>query len=301
MSWLYSRALAEEYSAATSSDGEPSAPLSGNLTQLAYLPPDRMTAFSRLSRFGMTFKPLTESRGEELLTLYLAAFHAKTSAPQERAQESMEPDPGCGHTWQELLARYDQSTSLWRTPQSSLLGDYTEFSETWPRWGSMQNGVSYRRQTLVPPTSETVSGSWPTPIAQDAKHSGYAPSGPGKADKLSYAVVRWPTPTAHNAKEGAYPSEFTRNTLTLTAQANWPTPVKSDYATRRPTKNWKGSSDLPSVVWTANGGTENPDKPPAKLNPVWVEWLMGWPLGWTDLKQLEMDKYLLWRQQHGGS
>jgi hypothetical protein len=22
------------------------------------------------------------------------------------------------------------------------------------------------------------------------------------------------------------------------------------------------------------------------LNPTWVEWLMGWPLGWTDLKPL---------------
>jgi hypothetical protein len=36
-----------------------------------------------------------------------------------------------------------------------------------------------------------------------------------------------------------------------------------------------------------------------KLNPAWVEWLMGWPLGWTDLKPLETDKYHLWLQQHG--
>ena len=28
-----------------------------------------------------------------------------------------------------------------------------------------------------------------------------------------------------------------------------------------------------------------------KLNPTWVEWLMGWPLGWTDLKPLETVKY----------
>jgi DNA (cytosine-5)-methyltransferase 1 len=27
------------------------------------------------------------------------------------------------------------------------------------------------------------------------------------------------------------------------------------------------------------------------LNPTWVEWLMGWKLGWTDLKPLETDKY----------
>jgi len=27
-----------------------------------------------------------------------------------------------------------------------------------------------------------------------------------------------------------------------------------------------------------------------QLNPEWVEWLMGWPIGWTDLRPLEMDK-----------
>jgi hypothetical protein len=35
------------------------------------------------------------------------------------------------------------------------------------------------------------------------------------------------------------------------------------------------------------------------LNPMWVEWLMGWPLGWTDLKQLETDKFHCALQQHG--
>ena len=35
------------------------------------------------------------------------------------------------------------------------------------------------------------------------------------------------------------------------------------------------------------------------LNPTWVEWLMGWPLGWTDLKPLEMDKFRQWQRSHG--
>jgi len=35
------------------------------------------------------------------------------------------------------------------------------------------------------------------------------------------------------------------------------------------------------------------------LNPMWVEWLMGWPLGWTDLKPLEMDKSHFAPQQPG--
>jgi len=79
MSWLFSQALVEEYLGENSLDGEQSALLNGNNTPQAYCAPDKMTGFSRLSRFGMTYKPLTETRGEELLTLYLAGFHAKTS------------------------------------------------------------------------------------------------------------------------------------------------------------------------------------------------------------------------------
>lgn len=45
-----------------------------------------------------------------------------------------------------------------------------------------------------------------------------------------------------------------------------------------------------------------PDGQPTggQLNPTWVEWLMGWPLGWTDLKPLETDRFREWQQQHGG-
>jgi DNA (cytosine-5)-methyltransferase 1 len=36
-----------------------------------------------------------------------------------------------------------------------------------------------------------------------------------------------------------------------------------------------------------------------QLNPTWVEWLMGWPLGWTDLKPSEMDRFHCVPQPHG--
>ena len=77
MSWLFSQVLVEEYLGENFSDGEQSVPLNGKPIQQAYCAPDKMTDFSRLFQFGMTYKPLTESRGEELLTLYLEAFHAK--------------------------------------------------------------------------------------------------------------------------------------------------------------------------------------------------------------------------------
>jgi DNA (cytosine-5)-methyltransferase 1 len=35
------------------------------------------------------------------------------------------------------------------------------------------------------------------------------------------------------------------------------------------------------------------------LNPTWVEWLMGWPLGWTDLKPLATDRSRSALQRHG--
>jgi hypothetical protein len=77
MSWLFSRALVEEYWLGTCLDGEPSARLNTTPTPQAFLPPDKTTAFSRLSRFGMTFAPLTDCLGAELLTWFRAGFHAK--------------------------------------------------------------------------------------------------------------------------------------------------------------------------------------------------------------------------------
>jgi len=237
MSWLFSQALVAAFSEDTYSDGEPSAPSNGNPIQLAYLSLDRTTVISRLSRYGMTCKPLTVDRGEELLMSYRAAFHAKTYQAPGKGQESTANDPACGHTWPASWTKFDPNTSSWKTHQCSLLGGLEEFSETWPNWGSMRNGECWERQTSALRISEIGSGLWPTP-------------------------------------------------------------VKSDSAARRPSKGWAGN-DLPSVVWRRNGGEQNPSKPPAKLNARWVEWLMGWPIGWTSLQPLEMDKFQQWQQQHG--
>lgn len=37
-----------------------------------------------------------------------------------------------------------------------------------------------------------------------------------------------------------------------------------------------------------------------RLNPDWLEWLMGWPIAHTALLPLAMDKFQEWQQQHGG-
>ena len=35
------------------------------------------------------------------------------------------------------------------------------------------------------------------------------------------------------------------------------------------------------------------------INPCFMESIMGYPIGWTDLKPLEMDRFHRWLQQHG--
>ena len=267
MSWLYSQALVEEYLGASCLGGEPSAPLSGSSTQQAYCAPDKMTDFSRLSQFGMTYKPLTASLGEELLTLYLAVFHAKTSAQQGVEQALTESEAGCGEKWHASFTKYDPDMRSWKTHQCSLLGDLELYSETWPQWGLMRDGECWEQRTLEQITRGTESGlseKLPTPCATDHRSKPTSASWKAKG-AINYSLAnpeiqaKWPTPTSHNAKECNSPSEMNRNTPTLAAQA---------------------------------GG---------KLNPTWVEWLMGWPLGWTDLKPLETDKFPSVPQEHGKS
>jgi DNA (cytosine-5)-methyltransferase 1 len=330
MSWLYSRVLVEEYLGDTSLDGEQSAPLNGNPIQLAYCAPDKMTDFSRLSRFGMTYKPLMADRGEELLMSYLAAFHAKTSAQQEKGQELMESAAGCGEKWRASFTRYDPNSSLWRTHQCSLLGGLDEFLETWPQRGLMRDGECWEQQTLAQTIRGTESGlspngvdsfhtpnttgldggsnsrkalkhrqeKLPTPTASDYKSQPTSKSWKAKGAinyKLSNPEIQamWPTPTSHMAKETNAPSEHNRNTPTLTAQVNWPTPRTKGMC------GGSGSWDLLNKNTTKEEARQMGAGNGGKLNPMWVEWLMGWPLGWTDLKPLETGKSHCVQQPHG--
>jgi hypothetical protein len=303
MSWLYSQALVVDCLGENFLDGEQSAPLSGNHIQQAYCAPDKMTDFSRLSRFGMMYKPLTENLSEELLMLYLAGFHAKTLAPQEKVQELTESGQECGEKWLASFVKYDPDSSLWRTHQCSLLGDLEPFSETWPQWGLMRDGECWEQRTLEQTIRGTESGlseSWPTPRSCSAMAATITPESAWNEKRnpnLETIVGQrlWPTPTAHMAKETNAPSEHNRNTPTLTAQVNWPTPrTKGMCGGSGAWAQLKANTTIEEArsMGAGNGG---------KLNPTWVEWLMGWPLEWTDLKPLETGRFHSVPQQLGES
>jgi len=290
MNWLYSRALVEEFSAGTCSDGARYALSSGSPTPQAFLPSDKMTDFSRPSRFGMTFAPLTDDLGAELLTWFLAASRARTSALPVRAQASAANDPGCGPTWRGSLARFDPDSRSWKTVQLCLLGDSELSSVTWPRSGMTADGQCWELPMSEPRTSATGSGLWPTPTASLGTNGGRVT--PAKAreggtliEALS-ARTTWPTPTVcgnHNRK-GASP---TSGDGLATAVKKWPTPTAVTNTGGAALCKWGGSGSremLKKIV--------TPEELNGALNPTWVEWLMGWPLGWTDLEPLATDKYL---------
>lgn len=169
MSWLFSQALVEAFSEGTSWDGEPCAPLNVMPTPHPFWLRDKTTAPSGLSRFGLTCRVLTADHGEALLMSYLAAFPARTSASPAAATDLMASAPGSGWKWPASFAKWDHEKCLWRTRQCSLLADSTEFSGTWPRWGSMRDGECWEQTPLVRPSTDSESGYWQTPTTRDGK------------------------------------------------------------------------------------------------------------------------------------
>jgi len=231
------------------------------------------------------------------------AFHVRTLVPQEKAQELMENDQECGEKWQGSFVKYDPDTSLWKTHQCLLLGDLEEFLETWPQWGLMRNGECWEQQTLERRISGTESGLSPNGV-----NSFHTPNttgldgGSNSRKALKKKMDLWPTPVHSEARQGLQiRREGKKGTQTSlsTAVLTWPTPRAADF---------KGATSAEAMSKAAARGF-SPNLPEATaasvggghLNPTWVEWLMGWPLGWTDLKPLGMDKSLCVRQQHGES
>lgn len=330
MSWHFSRALAEAYLAATSSDGVPFAPSNGNPTPQLYLQPDRMTAFSRISRSGMTCAPLTADHSEALLTWYLAASRARTSLQQGGARASMARAQDYGARWPESSARYDPATSSWRTHRCLWDEALPWSSVTLPRWGLMRSGLVLRHPTLERPINGTASGLWQTPVADDAVNRSAGKWNSRGEPKLSAQVKLWPTPKANDAeKRGNFDVTNPRNGLPAAVKA-WPTPTSS-LGTKggrvTPRKGREGGTLIEAIAarkwptpqasdatkWSNQSLAERKEKGQqirlptmvspdggagGQLNPDWVEWLMGWPIGWSDLKPLETARFREWQQQH---
>lgn len=188
MSWLFSQALVEEYSAGTSLDGKPYAQLNVMPTRHPFWHNGKTMDACDLSRFGPTCAVLTDGPGAELLMSYLAASPVPMwpSVGTEPDWTAKQADSG----WSSAasLLKYDPVSSSWRTRQCSLLGGLAEFSETWPSWGSMHDGECSAHTMPAWTTCANVSGLWPTPTASDEKGSVTPETARKRAAKSSRGV-----------------------------------------------------------------------------------------------------------------
>ena len=237
------------------------------------------------------------------------AFPAKTSVLQGREQVLKASVVDSGQSAPVLLGSFDPDTQSLRTSQTCLMENgeigLSEYSETFPRSGMMQNGTVYQLPRLAPTITEIGYGLWPTPRAQEAKHA--APTEwemttdhAGTKDSLRVQVNKrpfWPTPTAMTGGEGIAPSHLdgshgwslgaaAKDSLSQEPVRMWPKPTSRDYKGGYRTESLirqdgksRAMDLLPNAVLDGKG-TETVT---GQLNPMWVEWLMGFPLDHTDL------------------
>ena len=313
----YLQALAAGYLPTYYSDTSPCVRSSGiPIASKSYQRGKKTVTFHGFPSLEMSSN-LTESRGAELLTLWQVASRAKTFPSPAQAPESTVNEADSGEKWPASLARYDRATSSWKTAQLSLLGDSEPSSVTWPRSGLMRAGECWERQTLVPLTSGSASGLslsiWPTPNCDGFRSDGelailartltdYSQF-VGMTEKAASSKRNqaWPTPTVcgnYNRKGASATSGD--GLATAVTQRTYPTATATAYKGWSPNHNRAGTDDR--LDYTVEREAFNPGQqtPPMRLNPAWVEWLMGWPIGHTELKPLATDKFREWQQQHSG-
>lgn len=198
--------------------------------------------------------------------LYLADSRAKILAQQEQAQVSMDRAQDCGLKWQELLVKFDLDSSSWKTHHCLFPEDLPPSLVTLPKWGMMRNGHVFQHPTLERPISVTEYGLLPTPKASDSIRMDCPSERRRRSPCLESVVKTYPTPQASDYRNRGH--------------------LGMPVIQRRVMK--KKQICLSMSVSDTSGA----------LNPDWVEWLMGWPIGWTDLKPLAMDRFQSWKNAH---
>ncbi len=238
---------------------------------------------------GLTCEPSTASRGAEKWISSLPDSHANLSQKLESVKE-----PGMtatfGPRFQGSLARFDPQSLSWRTCQASLMPPGWVSLETCPKWGMILRGELFELQTpahIIDVRDSLPSRSVPTPTCMDTR-SGQ----PRKVVQQSLEEGNWrgvglrdfvqmfPTPTTIHAERGNH-NEPVKNYLQRV----------EDYHQRK-IKGKPGMSLGVAVRMFPIPTSQDPsfeNLTNGKLNPEWVEWLMGWPIGWTACGPVETE------------
>ncbi len=277
MSWHYSQELEGEFSVDAYLVGLRWRPVRSIPTVAASCSSGRETERLTPSRSGMTCRPSTADRGAGALTSSPPVGPAKGLAQQASSEGLTMSDQAYGLRWPALSLRFDRASYSWKTARALFpLEGLPDASPTLPRSGTMRRGILSERDTLAHRTGAIDAGFsvwFPTPT-DASKGGGTSRSGSRRNE----------CPSLHGmARHNRWPD-----------LPKWPTPcateVRQGYQDRSRGKKGSQKSLTTEVIDRAGG----PAAVGGKLNPTWVEWLMGWPIGWTDCEPLEMDRYHRW-------
>lgn len=236
---------------------------------------------------GLTLEPSMVQFGVAKWISSLPDSPASRFQSQDQTSEPKIPDTS-GRTLPGSSAKWDQASSSWKTSQVSLFTQERLSLEIWPKWGMIRRGVLFELpmpERITAARDGSARRSFPTPTLHHAKMGNHdedpqdflkraeeyrLKTGGSIGMSLGVAARLYPTPTATAnqtaptmlAKGGSF-----RNL--------WPTPDASPDKYRLQGDSQQSHS-LPALA-----GTGKLDQSPGRLNPKWVEWLMGWPIGWT--------------------
>jgi len=216
----------------------------------------------------------------EELTLFAGDTHANPLATPGSAK-AMKMTGTYGRKCLELSKSVGPIGSLEKMLLVTFQWASTKCFLTWKLAVTPQGRLLFRLVPSMPRTEEIGSGLWATPNTTD-----YLPQRSEEALARQANTTRKGRTRPANLREQA-----NQETVDAWEKAQvrhgelWPTPNASDadkwsHQSKAERIAKKQQVRLPTEV-SPEGGKGG------SLNPTWVEWLMGYPSGWTDLKDLE--------------
>jgi len=231
-----------------------------------------------------------------LWTSSLGATHVNRSVPLENASETKTHDT-CGRSSSLESNSCDPECASLKTSRDTFPSAFKKSSVTWKERVTEQRGEYSRRLKSAHLTRESGCSSWPTPTVAEGSKIGTQPNY-GQLGLSNHPSIVGVCTRAPLNKSGR-PAPENLNTLgSPQGSPLWPTIRASDGQHGGPNQRGsKGDLMLPSAVclWATPNCTDGKTGSTTtqgrslvadvgsfgKLNPRWVETLMGLPVGWT--------------------
>ena len=202
--------------------------------------------------------------------------HVNRSVQRER-ERAQKMTATSGRTSSKLLHPKDPLGAFSKTFMGTSHWDSTRCSLIWNTKATPQGRLLFQLAASTLPTKETESGLLPTPTTQDNPQVKGNPEHPKRGTTLGGYARMFPTPAAADSKGTTGGGQ---NSSLRTHVRMFPTPTANEDAAGTPNgKMQKMLGNHPAVR-----GTTKEEWASGTLNPTWVEWLMGYPKEWTELK-----------------